>query len=166
MKRAHAIAAALGFLAAACGSPTHGDAEAVKSGRPSSPCRAQVPANLSLAPAQWLGDCSNGVADGLGVMRAGKAEPYEFFAGRMAGGKLVDGVLLRRDGLMMVAIRFDKNRRVVVSDGLKASEDEDVFRTATASALATSRRFAAQNNLGSAAYYSRLADRIRTAPPE
>ncbi|RSU61336.1 hypothetical protein BRX36_18115 [Sphingomonas sp. S-NIH.Pt1_0416] len=99
-------------------------------------------------------------------MRAGKAEPYEFFAGRMAGGKLVDGVLLRRDGLMMVAIRFDKNRRVVVSDGLKASEDEDVFRTATASALATSRRFAAQNNLGSAAYYSRLADRIRTAPPE
>src|SRR5436305_509029 len=101
MKRAHAIAAALGFLAAACGSPTHGDEEAVKSGRPSSPCRAQVPANLSLAPAQWLGDCSNGVADGLGVMRAGKAEPYEFFAGRMAGGKLVDGVLLRRDGLMM-----------------------------------------------------------------
>lgn len=130
------------------------------------PCRAEVPAELTAAPAHWLGECPNGMAEGLGVTRAGVAAPYEFFAGRMRGGQLVDGVLILKSGLMMVAIRFDAQRRVVVSDGLRPSEDEAVFRTATAAAEAVSKRMAATGNRSSSAYYASLAKRIQNAPPE
>lgn len=136
------------------------------SARSAPACRAEVPAELSSASALWLGDCRGGAADGLGVSRAGTGEPYEFFAGRMRGGRLVDGVLVLKSGLMMVAVRFDAARRVVVSDGLRPAEDEAVFRTATAAAQSVARRFAASGNRGSAAYYAALARRIETAPPE
>ena len=132
----------------------------------SHPCRAQTPAEITTTAARWLGDCPNGIADGLGVMRSGAGEPYEFFAGRMRAGRLVDGVLVLKSGLMMVAVRFDANRRVVVSDGLRPSEDEAVFRTATAGAEAVAKRMASAGNKGSAAYYTALAKRIREAPPE
>ena len=167
MRQSAALITATCFLtaAAACQAPAKsaaGNATEIAS----KPRRADVPAELTAAPAQWLGECRNGVADGPGVTRAGRAAPYEFFAGRMREGRLVDGVLVLRSGLMMVAVRFDAQRRVVVSDGLRPSEDESVFHTATAAAEAVSQRFARAGNRASAAYYAALATRIRNAPPE
>jgi hypothetical protein len=99
-------------------------------------------------------------------MRSGVGEPCDFFAGRMRAGRPVDGVLVLSSGLMMVAVRFDANRRVVVSDGSRPAEEEAVFRTATAGAEAVAKRMATVGNKGSAAYYTALAKRIRNAPPE
>ncbi|WP_034161136.1 hypothetical protein [Sphingomonas sp. ERG5] len=159
--------AATGLLAAAaaCQVSANG-APAKPSIAAAKPCRAEMPADLTTAPGHWLGDCRNGMADGLGVTRSGRAAPYEFFAGRMRDGRLVDGVLVLKSGLMMVAIRFDEQRHVVVSDGLRPSEDEAVFRTATAAAETVSKRFAAAGSRSSAAYYANLAKKIRNAPPE
>ena len=100
------------------------------------------------------------------MTRAGGKPPYAFFAGRMTAGRPVDGVIVLPSGLMKVAVRFDANLDAVVSDGLRPSEDEAVFRTATAAATAVSRRFAAEGNRGSADYYAKLAARISAAPPE
>ncbi|MGH6613450.1 hypothetical protein [Sphingomonas sp.] len=167
MRRSATVIAAAGLLIAIGLSPAvAGSAPARQKAAVQKPCRAEVPAELTTAPAHWLGDCPNGMAEGLGVTRAGGAAPYEFFAGRMRDGQLVDGVLVLKSGLMMVAIRFDAQRRVVVSDGLRPSEDEAVFRTATAAAEAVSKRMAATGNRSSAAYYTGLAKRIRNAPPE
>lgn len=159
--------AATGLLAtaAACQVPASGTA-AKPSGVAAQPCRAEMPADLTTAPGHWLGECKNGMAEGLGVTRSGRAAPYEFFAGRMRDGHLVDGVLLLKSGLMMVAIRFDEQRRVVVSDGLRPSEDEAVFRIGSAAAEAVSKRFAAAGSRSSATYYANLAKKIRDAPPE
>lgn len=149
--------------AMACQAPAKVSAQKVQ---PAPSCRVEVPAELSTRPARWLGECRNGVAEGLGVTRFGAAAPYEFFAGRMRAGRLVDGVLILKSDLMMVAVRFDAQRRVVVSDGLRPSEDEAVFRTAAAGAEAVSKRMAVSGNRSSAAYYAALAKRIRNAPPE
>ncbi|MBZ6382561.1 hypothetical protein [Sphingomonas sanguinis] len=48
-------------------------------------CRVTIPADLSQRPARWLGPCAQGMAEGLGVLRLGTGEPYQFFLGRMAG---------------------------------------------------------------------------------
>ena len=84
----------------------------------------------------------------------------------MRGGHPVEGVIVLASGLMKVAVRFDATRHAVVSDGLRPSEDEKVFRTATAAATTVSQRFATAGNRSSAAYYAKLAARIKAAPPE
>jgi hypothetical protein len=156
------------LLAAAAAITLAGTAALSRSAPASGPaaCRADVPADLTLAPAHWLGDCPDGAAEGLGILRAGTAEPYEFFAGRMHQGHLVDGLLLLEQGTMMAAVRFDATRHVVSSDGLHPAEDDTLFRNATAAASAVSKRFAAAGNRGSATYYARLAVKIKNSQPE
>lgn len=133
---------------------------------PTEPCRFDAPADLDAAPARWLGSCRNGAADGLGVVRAGTAEPYAFFAGRMLGGRPAEGLLLLHEGGMMVAVRFDAALRVVNSDGLRPAEDDRVFAQAQAAALETAARFRQEGNRASADYYAALAQRIVVSRPE
>lgn len=143
-----------GFMIAACASLPAVAASATAA------CRFQAPADLDAAPARWLGGCRDGVADGLGVVRAGTAEPYAFFAGRMQGGQPAQGVLLLHAGGLMVAVGFDPALRAVSSDGLRPEEDDLVFAQARAAALDTAARLRREGNLGSADYYAALAQRI------
>ncbi|WP_369942466.1 hypothetical protein [Xanthomonas medicagonis] len=127
---------------------------------PAAPCRFEAPADLDAAPARWLGECRNGAADGLGIVRAGTAEPYAFFAGRMQDGRPAQGLLLLHAGGLMAAVRFDATLRAVASDGLRPDEDDHVFAQARAAALETSARLRQQGNRASADYYTALARRI------
>ncbi|WP_369935961.1 hypothetical protein [Xanthomonas tesorieronis] len=127
---------------------------------PPAPCRFEAPADLDAAPARWLGDCQQGAADGLGIVRAGTAEPYAFFAGRMQDGRPAQGVLLLHEGGLMAAVRFDAALRAVSSDGLHPDEDDRVFAQARAAALETAARLRQQGNRASADYYTALARRI------
>ncbi|WP_394663356.1 hypothetical protein [uncultured Sphingomonas sp.] len=55
------------------------------------PCRVTILADLTQRPARWLSPCAKGVAEGLGLLRLGTGEPYQFFLGRMADGRPVEG---------------------------------------------------------------------------
>lgn len=131
--------------------------------QPKPGCLAAVPASLTAAPAIWLGDCHAGKADGLGVLRAGRAEPFQFFFGLMRAGEPVKGLMRVGDG-WEDAEHFDAHRHNVgasdqiVFDGL--------YKLAIRAATATAQRFAAAGNRGSAAYYQRLAKQIRDGEPE
>ncbi len=129
-------------------------------------CRFDMPADLGATPGRWLGACPDGTADGLGVIRAGTAEPYAFFVGRMQGGRPADGLLILREGGWMVAVRFDAGLHVVSSDGLKPEDDDRVFQQAHAAALETAARFRQEGNKASADYYTLLGRRITEGRPE
>lgn len=128
-------------------------------------CTITPPAELNRRPLHWLGSCTNGLAQGIGVLRLGEGEPYQFFLGRVADGRPVQGVLRVENAQLMTAYRFDGALHVVQPDGLRPRETADVFRTAVAGANATARRFAIAGNRGSAAYYTRLAEQIAGSEP-
>ena len=129
-------------------------------------CRVTIPADLTQRPARWLGDCIKGTAEGLGVLRLGKAEPYQFFLGRMARGRPIQGVLKVNGSQLIPAYRFDPEWRGVVPDADRPEQLTQVFRTGSAGASAAARRFASQGNAGSATYYRKLAEDYRTPPFE
>ncbi|MET0548340.1 MAG: hypothetical protein ABW002_03595 [Xanthomonas sp.] len=142
------------FVIAACASLS------AMAAPPTADCRFQPPADLDAAPARWLGECRDGAAEGLGIVRAGRAEPYAFFAGRMQDGRPASGLLLLRAGGMQVAMRFDAALHAVDSDGLRPEQDDRVFAQARDAALAAAARLRRQGNPASAAYYTALAQRI------
>lgn len=129
-------------------------------------CRVTIPADLTQRPARWLGDCIKGTAEGLGVLRLGKAEPYQFFLGRMARGRPIQGVLKVNGSQLIPAYRFDPEWRGVVPDADRPEQLTQVFRTGSAGASAAAQRFASQGNAGSATYYRKLAEDYRTPPFE
>jgi hypothetical protein len=130
------------------------------------PCRVTIPADLTQRPARWMGGCVKGAAEGLGVLRVGQGEPYQFFLGRMAGGRPVQGVLKVNGSQVIPAYRFDTDGRGVNPDGNQPEQLTQVFRTGSAGARAVAGRFAAQGNKASATYYTKLAQDYRSPPFE
>lgn len=137
-----------------------------KTAAASAPCRVTIPADLTQRPARWLGSCAKGVAAGLGVLRLGTGEPYQFFLGRMADGRPVQGVLKVNGSQVIAAYRFDAEGRGVNPDGNRPEQLTQVFRTGSAGASAAAARFAAVGNKASAAYYRKLARDYRSPPFE
>ncbi len=165
IRLAHAIAA-LGIMltlgsAGACASDS-----GAKTGAASAPCRVTIPADLTQRPARWLGPCAKGAAEGLGVLSLGTAEPYQFFLGRMANGRPIQGVLKVNGSQVIPAYRFDAEGRGVNPDGNHPEQPTQVSRTGSAGASAVAARFAAAGNMGSAAYYHKLAQNYRFPPFE
>ena len=128
-------------------------------------CQAVAPADLTSHPTRWLGDCPGGRADGLGVLRAGAAEPYQFFAGAMHAGQPVRGILVTRDAFQVVG-RFDLQGRDLSPRSWEPTAHHAVFVLGARASQATARRFELSRNAGSAAYYRRLALRIQRGEPE
>ncbi|HJO64364.1 MAG TPA: hypothetical protein QF469_03410 [Sphingomonas sanguinis] len=104
------------------------------------------------------------MAEGLGVLRLGTGEPYQFFLGRMAGGRAVQGVLKVNGSQVIAAYRFDAEGRGVNPDGNRPEQLTQVFRTGSSGASAVGARFATARNMGSAAYYRKFA-RDYCSPP-
>lgn len=131
--------------------------------QPKPGCLAAVPASLTASPATWLGGCQAGKAEGLGVLRTGRAEPFQFFFGQMHAGEPVKGLMRVRDG-WEDAIRFDAHYHNIGASDQVAFDA--LYKLATRAANATAQRFAAAGNRGSAAYYQRLAKQIQDGEPE
>ena len=129
-------------------------------------CTTAIPAEFALRPARWLGGCTAGKAEGLGVMRFGAAAPYAFFVGRMRTGRPVTGMLINPDGLFRPAKGFDSRLEAIDTDGNRRAEQDAVFALAGRAAEATARRFAAMGNPGSASFYHAMAKRIANGQPE
>jgi hypothetical protein len=130
------------------------------------PCRFEAPSDLDASPARWLGECPQGAAQGLGVLRGGTGEPFAFFAGVMQQGRPTEGLLMLREGGWMVAVAFDEDLKTVQNGGLHPEWDDRAFAQAHGGALATASWFRRQGNAASAAYYARLAQSIMDGRPE
>lgn len=140
-----------------------GAPDATKPG--ASSCRAAAPAALTSQPARWLGGCTNGAAEGLGVMRAGSAEPYQFFFGEMHAGAPVRGMLKEADGWEMAA-SFDAARGIVSPRSWDPKDSHAMYLLAARASRTTAQRFASAGNHGSAAYYEKMARDITNGEPE
>lgn len=128
-------------------------------------CVASGVADLQ-PPTRWLGRCVDGLANGLGVIRAGVSAPYGFFAGRMTKGRPGAGVIILRNGLFEVAASFEARGKPIDTDSLHPELQDAVFALAARAARATADRFRSTGNRASADYYKRLADRIEHSLPE
>lgn len=128
-------------------------------------CRLVAPVALTAEPARWLGECANGDAEGLGVIRAGSAEPYQFFLGEMHAGAPVRGMLKEADGWEMAA-QFDSAAGVVSPRSWEPEAAHATYLLAARAARATAARFSSVGNPGSSAYYERLAQDILDGEPE
>ncbi|MBN3723152.1 hypothetical protein G3N92_02990 [Burkholderia sp. Ac-20379] len=128
-------------------------------------CRAAAPAEFAGQAARWLGPCPGGAADGAGVMRVGTAEPYQFFLGDMKAGRPMRGLMITSTGLEPVE-QFDSGLNNATSRSMEGSTSDSLFDLAVNAAHLTAKRFTAAGNRGSAAYYERLAKRVRDSQPE
>lgn len=131
----------------------------------SAPCRFVAPAEFKHFQIQWLGDCRSGLAEGKGIIRAGSAEPYRFFAGEIHAGKPVRGLLLiGEDWFAAAGFAPDGHRQDIWSGD--PNEYHALFVMAADAAETAARHFAAVGNRSSAAYYHRLAKKIVSGEPE
>jgi hypothetical protein len=125
-------------------------------------CQAEAPITEHFRtprPWRWLGECPNGRAEGLGVLRMGTDDGITLFIGRMHAGRPVRGLL--DQGLLVAAKGFTPAGVVIPTDGEFPEEKTAVFTTARRAALAASRWLAARGNRGSADWYRDYADGVR-----
>ncbi len=114
----------------------------------------------------WMGSCTGGRAEGIGVLRAGAVAPFGFFAGRMRAGRPGAGVIILANGMFEVAAAFDSDGHPVPTDSLHPEQQDEVFALAARAARATADRFARAGNRASANYYRGLARRIANGQSE
>lgn len=128
-------------------------------------CRIAPLADFRGAPAAWLGECRDGQAEGLGVVRSGTAAPYRFFAGEAHGGRAARGLIVTDSGWFAAAGFDGTGRRIDIRSG-DPNAYHALFMLAARAARTTAQRFAAAGNRGSSAYYERLAAKIAAGEPE
>lgn len=98
-------------------------------------------------------------------MRGGTGEPFDFFLGEMRNGAPVRGMVIVTDGAEAVT-QFDVAHRNANPRSGDPNEFHAVYVLATRAAMLTAQHYAALGNWGSAAYYQRLAKKIRDGEPE
>lgn len=120
------------------------------------PCHAVGPADWQPLSVRWVGECPDGHAEGLGVLRGlAQGKVVRLYFGRMQAGQPQIGVVEQADGY--VAGRFEHGV-LLPSD---AREDYVLaFTTASAAAEAASQRFSQAGNAASAHFYHAKARRL------
>lgn len=98
-------------------------------------------------------------------MRAGVSEPFDFFLGEMRNGAPIRGMVIIADEAGVVT-QFDAAHRGATPRSGDPEAYHAVWVVAARAAMTTARRFAAAGNRASAAYYQRLAKKIRDGEPE
>ena len=120
-------------------------------------CNVNAPEGWSQAATRWDGDCVDGFANGLGVLKEldGRHVKRLFF-GTVVGGELQLGVIDQADGY--VAGRFAKG-------SLIPSDDRQTFISAFAegekAADSAARRYRQAGNKASAKFYQDKAKALR-----
>ena len=110
----------------------------------------------------WHGDCKDGFADGLGVVRyLSGAKVESVFFGQLKAGYWELGALDQDGGY--IAGKFEKNKRIEVknADGV---EDRNItikaFETASKAALKLSEEFTKLGNKASAIHYTAESEKL------
>jgi hypothetical protein len=129
-------------------------------------CSTVVPAEMRGPQPRWLGQCADGKAVGVGVLRVGARAPFAFFFGRVVAGRPQTGLIMLSSGNMMEIRGVTASGAVLPTDGENIPEQDRAWDDAAAGARLVARRFAAARNPGSSAYYARWAHKIETQRPE
>ena len=123
-------------------------------------CRFTVPADLPAGTAEWIGNCSGGKADGLGVIRVPHAGTAAVFYGRMRSGFPVAAVMQQSpNDSYLVANSFDQNAGTV-SISTEMDESVKLFHQAAQAARLAGEHYARLGNRTSAAFYRSMAGKL------
>jgi len=150
-----ATAAAVAQPAAAPASP---DTTVSAAGRLTGPvrCRFAVPAGWDTRQVRWTGDCRDGLAQGLGTLRALQGNKVlQVFYGRLKEGQPVLGAIELEGGYR--AGRFENGQ--AVQDGERNTLIQ-AFETASAAAAEVAQRYQAGGNPASARFYRQKAEQL------
>jgi hypothetical protein len=119
-------------------------------------CRFELPAGWNSADVRWTGECSNGHAQGRGVLRefsAGKVA--RIFFGTLEQGRLQWGAIDQPDGY--VAGRFEAGK--AVADGERSALIK-AFNEASAAAKSVAEGYQKAGNAASAKFYEDKARQL------
>jgi hypothetical protein len=120
-------------------------------------CRFEPPEDWNQLVVRWAGSCTDGIANGEGVLRAYRdGKVVQTFYGRMASGHLALGAIETESGF--IAGRFSKGRRLESDD---PQVFIDAFRAAGRAAEQASASFRRQGNAASAKFYADKAKLLR-----
>ena len=120
-------------------------------------CSFEVPAQWARDGTRWDGECADGRANGLGVLKEYRnGSVAKFFFGRLRGGQLVLGVIDQPEGFVAGSFR---EGRVVPSDERQATVS--AFNEAEQAAKSVASRFRKAGNAASADFYSNKARELR-----
>jgi len=119
-------------------------------------CQFTVPEGWVQTSTRWDGDCRDGYADGIGVLKEYQGQEVKhLFLGRIKSGALVVGVIEERDGYL--AGKFHKGRHV-------PSDDRQTVITAFAEAERAAKqaaiRYRKAGNTPSARFYEDKARQL------
>ncbi len=122
----------------------------------SSGCRLFLPHTWAGSSPRWTGQCTNGTAEGLGVIVRyldGKAQ--ESYFGEIEHGLMTRGVIETPDG-------YRSMRFIAGEPGPPDGRQQIIenFRIAARAAQAVSDHFKGEGNSASAAYYAAAAERF------
>lgn len=120
-------------------------------------CSFEVPAQWSREGTRWDGECSDGRAHGLGVLKEYRnGSVAKFFFGRLRDGQPVLGVIDQPEGFIAGTFR---DGRAVPSDERQATIS--AFTEAEQAARSVSDRFRKAGNAASTAFYRNKARELR-----
>jgi hypothetical protein len=121
-------------------------------------CAVTAPESWVPRAVRWEGDCADGYADGLGVLKELQGNAVKrIFYGRVKEGTLQSGVIDALDEGYLAG-RFE-NGHLVSSDDRQVYLD--AFKTAVAAAQATAQRFQRKGNTASAHFYAGKAKALQ-----
>jgi hypothetical protein len=119
-------------------------------------CRFAVPAGMDSRQVRWTGDCRDGLAQGLGVLRQLQGNRVlQVFYGRLQDGRPVLGAIELDGGYK--AGRFDQGQ--VVNDGERNSLIQ-AFEAASQAARQVAQHHQAAGNPASARFYRQKAAQL------
>jgi hypothetical protein len=116
-------------------------------------CLFTAPAGWNQATTRWDGECRNGYAEGLGVLKEYQQQKVlRFFFGRLEHGELKLGVIDQPEGF--TAGEFAKGAPVPVTD---AQQTVSAFTEAEKAANEAANRFRKAGNAEAAKFYAAKA---------
>ncbi|HEY4202819.1 MAG TPA: hypothetical protein VGM83_19890 [Devosiaceae bacterium] len=152
MKTGLLAAALMSLMALAIGAPA-GNAKWTED--PASRCRFVAPKSLTAGPTFWVGDCPNGKASGLGMLRRRDGDHVgPAFYGKMQEGVPQLGVIDDDEGYRVGAFH---DGDIGTDRELEPQVRLDAFRVATDAARQVSATYRAENNPASGKFYEDVA---------
>jgi len=122
-----------------------------------SACAFTAPAGWSQTATRWDGECRDGHADGLGVLKEYQQQKVvRFFFGRLEHGELKLGVIDQAEGF--VAALFANGKPLPSED---AQRTVDAFAEAEKAANEAASRFSKAGQQASAKFYTAKAKELR-----
>ena len=152
------LASAAVVVAQPASAPAAPGNTASTAGRLTGPVRCQfaVPAGWEASQVRWTGDCRDGLAQGLGTLRALRGNKVlQVFYGRLKDGQPVLGAIEVEGGYR--AGRFENGK--AVQDGERNTLIQ-AFETASAAATEVAQRYQAGGNPASARFYRQKAEQL------